>query len=186
VLLADSFDGEGRGWPAGSESDPLAEIEWSFTGGRYRWAATAQDSFVWWTTPEMDPVEDFYLAVTVQQLSGPPEGEAGLVFRLDSEASRYYLYEIDNAGRFALFFHDTDTWETLIDWQASPALQTGAANRLAVYAQGEELLLLANDQPAATWQDGRLGSGQAGLLIGLSAAGDQGVWEFDDFELRAK
>jgi hypothetical protein len=186
IVISDIFDGNLHGWPSGSDSDPaLASINWSISDGKYRWQAEAVDGFVWWVTPDMQDVTDFYLAADARQLSGADDGEFGLVFRQGGE-SNYYLFEINNKGQFAVYLHQPDNWESLLDWSDSTAIHTGETNRLAVLTQGSQFLFYINDQFVANLNDDRLSSGQTGLLIGLSNPQDKGLWEFDNFELRTK
>jgi hypothetical protein len=186
IVISDVFDANQYGWPSGSDSDPtLAAINWSIADGKYHWQAEAIDGFVWWVTPDMQDVSDFYLATDVLQLSGPEEGEFGLIFRQGGE-SNYYVFEINNKAQFAIYLHQPDDWESLLNWSDSTAIRTGETNRLAVLAQGSQLLFYINDQLVANLNDPRLGSGKVGLLIGLSTPKDKGAWDFDNFELRGE
>jgi hypothetical protein len=184
AVVSDPFEDNHLNWPSGDSTDPLADIHWEIADGRYRWKAQANDSFVWWTMPDVQSGSDFYLAVTLQQTGGPPEGEAGLVFRLSDDDEQYYLYEVNQQGQFAVYIHDAEAWEALSDWQAAPAYKAGQPNRLGVIAQGQQLTFVLNNQVIDSIRDGRLSARRSGLLIGLSNSGDQGEWEFDDFEVR--
>jgi hypothetical protein len=183
VLLRDDFLVPVNDWPTGEDTDPLADIEWSYASGRYLWKATAHDSFVWWATPSMDDVGDGYLAVSVRQSEGETSGEAGLVFRQQGD-SNYYLFEINHQGQYAVYLHLDGDWQTLIDWQDSAAIIPQEMNRLAVFTQGDQFYFFINRQLVDQTSDSTLADGQAGLLIGLSNPEDQGAWEFDDFEVR--
>ena len=184
VAYEDTFDEERGDWPVGVEEGELAKIEWRISDGKYQWKADANSGFVWWTLPEADSVGNFYLAADVQQIDGPPDGEAGLVFRSDGDRS-YYNFAINNEGNYSLYFHSPEGWEALIDWMPSNHVISSETNRLTVIAQGDRLLLFINDHFLVEWNDTRLHAGEAGLIIGLSYAGEQGTWEFDNFELRA-
>jgi hypothetical protein len=185
LVLEDRFETVAAGWPVGTADDPLASIGWTIADGRYEWVAEANDSFVWWGLPEGDSLADFYLSVRVRQASGPPNAEHGLVFRLDSELNQYYLFEVNGQGQYALFIQQADTWEALIDWQESDAVLVEGTNHLAVIVQADRFRLFVNEVLVAGYRDDRLVAGRAGLLIGLPEGGEQGAWEFDDFELRA-
>jgi hypothetical protein len=184
TALYETFDNNLNDWPTGEDQEAsLARILWTLDQSRYRWQAQAIQGFVWWAYPEMEQAGDFYLAVDVQQVEGPPSGEAGLIFRLN-ELDEYYLYEIDARGNFAVFIRQQDAWETLYDWSEAQAILGDSPNRLALVARGSQLFFFINEQLVASLTDERLTSGKAGLLIGLSDEGDKGVWEFDNFELR--
>ncbi len=184
VVLRDDFLIPAYNWPTGEDTDPLADIDWRYTNGRYTWKATAHDSFVWWATPSMDDVGDSYLAVSLRQSEGETSSEAGLVFHQQGEGN-YYLFEINNQGQYAVFLHLDGDWQALIDWRDSPAITSEKMNRLAVFTQGGQFYFFINSQRVDDISDSTLANGQTGLLIGLSNPGDEAAWEFDDFEVRA-
>jgi len=186
VIISDIFDANLHDWPTGQDSDPaLASVTWSIADGKYQWQADATDSFVWWGTPDMTGVSDFYLAADARQVSGPDDGEYGLVFRQAGD-SDYYIFEINNQGQFAVYLHQSDNWEALLSWNDSPAILAGGTNRLVALALGSQFLFYINDQFVTNLDDARLENGKVGLLIGLTNPKDKGTWEFDNFELRSK
>jgi hypothetical protein len=184
LAIEDHFDNNALNWPTGDGEDPLALIHWEIQDGQYRWQATANDPFVWWTLPDMETYSNFYLGIDLQQLAGPPDGEAGLIFR-QSEGD-YYLFEINGSRQYAVYFHNQDGWETLLDWTGLETIKADTPNRLSVIADREFFLLFINDRYLTTLFDDRLASGSAGVLAGLSNAGDQGLWMFDNFVLRTQ
>jgi len=183
-VLRDPFDALEHDWALGKEADPLADIEWSLVDGKYRWEAQAQDSFVWWVYPEMEPVTDFYLSVSMASLEGPASAEQGVIFHHTDE-NDYYLFELNRAGEFALFIHYLGEWETLLDWHPAEMISNDEANELTVIANNSHYALYINQQWVGDYFDDRLPSGTVGLLVGLSEAGDEGLWEFDNFALHA-
>jgi hypothetical protein len=184
TVINDSFEQNTLDWPEGDDTDPLAVINWAITGGKFRWKATANDSFVWWVYPTMDPVTDFSLSVQMQQTSGAADGEGGLIYRVQ-DPGYYYTFELNGLNQYAVYARLEDGWHTLIDWSDSDAIQEDAPNQLTVVATGGHFYYFINQQSVASLDDASLTSGVAGLLIGLSQAEDQGSWEFDDFKLNA-
>jgi hypothetical protein len=184
ILISDSFNENQNGWATGDEQNPdYASMHWAIEAGKYRWEAKALNGFVWWVTPDREAVSDFFLSVETHQLDNPQAGEYGLVFR-QSDESHYYLFEIDEQGEYAVFIYTPDGWEALIDWTNSPAIQPGETNQLAMIARGDEFSFFINALPVAGYHDARLSSGNVGLLVGLSNAGEEASWEFDEFQLR--
>jgi hypothetical protein len=181
-LINDGFDQNTLDWPEGDDTDPLAVINWSIEGGKFRWRATANDSFVWWVYPTMDPVTDFSLSIQMQQTSGAVDGEGGLVYRIQ-EPGLYYTFELNSLNQYAVYSHLDDGWHTLIDWSDSDAIREDAPNQLTVVASGSHFEYFINQQNVASLDDTSIADGMAGLLVGLSQAEDQGSWEFDDFKL---
>jgi len=184
VAIEERYNNNDMNWPTGEGDDPLADIQWGIQDGQYRWQATANDPFVWWTLPDMETYSNFYLGVELQQLSGPPDGEAGLVFRL-SEGD-YYLFEINASRQYSVYFHNQDGWETLQDWKNTDAIPRNGSSELSVIADREFFLFFINGHYLSTLFDTRLSSGSAGVLAGLSNTGDQGEWVFDNFILRSQ
>lgn len=184
LILNDSFDQDTDAWPVGSDEGSLANISWEIADGKYRWQAQAKDAFVWWAYPEMDTVADFYLSADTEQVSGPADGEWGLIFRVTPD-NEYYLFEINAQQEYCVYLHQGEDWEALVDWTPSDTIQVDRVNKLTVIAQETQFLFFINDKFIAHLSDDRLESGQTGVLIGLSNVGDQGVWEFDNFSLRS-
>jgi hypothetical protein len=184
ALIVDSFNDNALEWATGERDGDFARINWIIDDGLYRWETYAYDGFVWWVTPDMDPVSDFYLAADMYIIDGPATAESGLIF-WRTEENAYHVFEIDG-GYFAVFYYDSSEWITLLDWAESPVINAnpGETNRLAVIAQGEQLLFYINDQYVAELFNSEASSGSAGLIVGLDEAGEEGVWEFDNFELR--
>jgi hypothetical protein len=182
TIIDDGFDQKTLGWPEGDDTDPLAVINWTIEGGKFRWKATANDSFVWWVYPTMDAVTDFSLSVQMQQTSGAVDGEGGLIYRVQ-EPGLYYTFELNGLDQYAVYSHLDDGWHTLIDWSDSDAIREDAPNQLTVVATGSHFEYFINQQNVASLDDASITDGMAGLLIGLSQAEDQGSWEFDDFKL---
>ncbi|MEJ2599726.1 MAG: hypothetical protein P8Z00_15430 [Anaerolineales bacterium] len=94
AVIDDGFDQNNLDWPEGDDTDPLAVINWKIEAGKFLWRATANDSFVWWVYPTMDPVTDFSLSVQVQQTGGAVDGEGGLIYRVQ-EPGQYYTFELN-------------------------------------------------------------------------------------------
>jgi hypothetical protein len=184
LIMNDSFDQNTDIWPTGSDEGSFANASWEIVDGKYRWQAEAKDAFVWWAYPDMDAVADFYLSADSEQISGPADGEWGLIYRVTPD-DEYYLFEINARQEYCVYLHQGDEWEALVDWTPSDVIQMDQVNKLAVIAQGTQFLFFINDQFITQLSDDRLEAGNTGVLIGLSNAEDQGVWEFDNFNLRS-
>ena len=185
LLLEDGFDDNENSWAIDPEEDPeLATIDWKIDKGKYRWEAQALSPFVWWVTPDQFEAGDFYLAVTGKQVDGPDDGEYGLVFRMNEEGE-YYVFEVSETGYFGLFLYSQEGWQALVNWTETALIQSGAENRLEVTARGDTFYLSVNGKRLTEFTNNQIPTGQAGLLIGLYESGDQGIWEFDDFEFRS-
>ena len=183
IILGDIFDNPANAWPEKERDDPLAKMKWSFIDGKYRWTAQAKESFVWWTTPEIDEVADFSASITVAQLDGPADAEYGMIFRRTSDGE-YYLFELRESSEYALFLFWQDNWWTLIEWTPTDAFLPGVENKIDILALDSIFYLYINDELVTQYHDQRLPEGQVGLVVGLSNSGDEGIWEFDNYTIR--
>jgi hypothetical protein len=182
AVIEEYFYDNALDWATGERDGDFARINWLLGEGVYRWETLAHDGFVWWVTPDMDPVSDFYIAADMKVVEGPSSAETGLIF-WHSDDNAYYVFEIDGEY-FAVFYYDSAEWNTIWDWTESTTIVPGGTNRLAVIAQGEHLVFYINDQFVAEVFNAESRSGTNGLIVGLDEAGEEGVWEFYNFELR--
>lgn len=183
LLVQEAFDDNSLEWVIGEDTGEYADIVWQIKDGKYIWDATARQGFVWWNRPELDEAGDFYASVDARQISGVETGQMGLFFR-QSVDSRYYTFTLRGDGMFSLDWHDEDGWTSLMDWTQSEAVRMDQSNRLGVLARGNQLALLINDQLVAEYSTDYALAGSLGLLIGMDDEGDEGVFEFDNFEVR--
>jgi len=186
LQIFDPFDDNVNDWLVGESSDELAEISWEIVDSAYHWQAQANEGFIWWSRPELDDLEDVYAAVDVNIPDGPDTAHIGLVFR-HATNSRYYTFMIRpnvDYPDFSLDWHSEDGWASLIDWTASDAILPGESNHLGVFLVDDQMYLLINEQWVAVYPAENDLAGSVGIVIGLSEAGEQGQFIFDNFEVR--
>jgi hypothetical protein len=118
-------------------------------------------------------VVDFYLEVDVEHVSGPIDAEFGVVFR-EVDEGNYYFYAVTSEGYYSLWRKRNNEWQTLIDWAFSEALETGegAYNTLGVLAQGERIVLAANETVLAEATDSAFSEGTIAMVVGTFDEGD--------------
>ncbi|MFC1878899.1 protein kinase [Chloroflexota bacterium] len=184
IVFSDSFYDNANEWYVGNRTGDYAEMSWTIGDGIYLWDALAYKGFVWWVYPSMEDVWDFYIAADLEQTSGPADGEQGLMFRHEDDKS-YYIFQINNAQQYAIYYYDSSEWEALVEWTDSPTLLYGQPNRLVVIAQGSQFLFYINNQYILELIDSRNSSGKIGFMVSLSNADERATWEFSDFELRS-
>jgi hypothetical protein len=187
VVLSEPFDDNTHEWSLGKKTGEFADIEFQLLAGKFRWQATAHRDFLWWSSPTIDLVSDFYLSLEIQSYSSSTTSYAGVVMRLTSveDSYQYYMFEIRQSGEYSFDLHTAEGWTTLIDWTPSPAIHPSLVNSLEVVAEGDTFSFFINGEWVADARDGTLGSGQTGLVVGLDEDGDSGTWEFDNFVVRA-
>lgn len=185
-LLRDSFDSNRNGWDEGEDNDEYSSGGQDISSGRYRWDATAHRGFVWWTMPDMESVSDFVLSVQARRVRGPKvTGEYGVIFRVSRPPGgdlNYYRFGVADDKTFHVALRHDGEWTRLIEWTDENAIKPGQENHLVVIARGSTFRFLINGDEIALVEDATLREGKAGLLISLDE-GDEGVFEFDDFEV---
>jgi hypothetical protein len=183
-ILLDNFDSNANDWPTGTETNEYATNNWRISGGKYRWEAQAHQDVHWYVYPAMRSVYNFYLSVEAQQVSGPQDSMVGLAFCIRG-GNNFYLFGISDTKEYIVLRSYRGRWTPLVDWSRSSAIRRGQVNRLAVVAEDGHFDFFINDQLVTGLDDDKLGRGKAGLTMQLFQAGDQAVFEFDRFELRA-
>jgi len=182
LVLADTFDNNDNIWLAESSDDEYALINYEIVDGKYRWDATAHQSFIGWARSNTDPLTDFYLSVEITQVDAPDTADYGVLFRED-EDSNFYYFAISEQGLYAFYIY-FEGWDTLIDWTKTPLIIPGTSNRITVIGDGSHFTFFINDQYLTDFTDDQIPEGLTSLAVELSDEGDQAVFEFDNFELR--
>jgi hypothetical protein len=184
IVLSDKFDAQTNDWETGETDDRFTTGSLTITGGKYRFDLKANDGFIWWSRSlDNTSTTDFYAAVDAQQIVGPTSADYGLVFRW--QRGNYYYFEINESGQFSLSLYYFEKWETLVSWTSASAIRPGEVNRLAVGAEGSHFTFYVNGESVGEADDSRLPGGTVGVAVELSQAGDQAVFQFDNFEWRA-
>lgn len=185
LVLFDPFDDDSGLWETGEQVDDLGKSWWNITAGRYEWRVEAATGLVWWVSPDMESISDFYLSVTAQKLDGANTALFGLAFRI-FDFKHYYVFQINEHQLYSVFAYDYEEgWIELIPWIESQAIYPDQPNHLEIVANGSQFIFFINRQFINQVSDERFSSGTTGLLTGLDNAGEQALWAFDDFELRA-
>jgi hypothetical protein len=184
LLMADAFDDNANEWPTGEDSSQYVEISWNVEGGKYRWDALSVEGYIYWTRPLVPMVGDFWLSVDTLQLTGPESASTGVVFRMQ-DSDNYYTVLIDSEQIMGMLLKTPEGWETVIDWIEVPAIRPYEVNRIGVSGEGPKFTIFINGVMAAQVFDDRLETGRAGLNTSMYNVGDEGSFEFDNFELRA-
>lgn len=179
-VFIDSFTADQHSWPLYDEVDVYTTHKSEIVDGVYRWEALAHRGFVWWIWGSQ-PVSDFYLSVEVRRVSGTRTGSSGLVFRLNNRS--YYAFVINDSQRFAVMKSTQGRLEDVISWKESDAIQPDGTDVLTVVATGSNFSFFINGQWVAEIEDVDYEQGRTGLTIGLDRAGEEAVFEFDNFEV---
>jgi hypothetical protein len=186
LVMFEEFDPSSpNDWSTSAHSFRRADITRAIDG-KYRWEVEALHDVIAWTHApyfSRETVEDFYVSVDCQRVSGPESSKVGLVFR--SSDGNLYTFRYRGDQRFGVSMLQQDgKWTTLIPWKRSYAIKPDEANRLTIVGEGSKFVFFINDVFVGAVEDHQLLEGAIGVVIGLSHPGDRAVFEFDNFELR--
>lgn len=184
VFLSDTFDRNTNDWLEGNVSDEflraIREIDRVYT-----WRVTANQGVFSRVNPAIPDLRDFYLAVDIRKISGPEDAEGGVILRNNNDFDNYYSFGIvDSTQEFSFFAFIEGEWHNIMEYTQTPAIQPGETNRVEVVVEGEHFRFFINGEAVGEAFDNQLESGNAGVSISLSNAGDEAVYEFDNFTIR--
>lgn len=184
VVVRDTFDTDDynpNDWPVGPWYDKYVISREKITGGVYRVEAEAKQNFIEWRFPEINYVRDFYLEVDAKIVEAPLGSQVGVVFR-HHLGNYYVLYLYPDDDYFSLSLDYDGEW-TSLDF-GSVALHQDGMNNVKVVGIGSKFGIFINDTFVSEVEDDHLNYGKMGVMFGLDEEGDEGVFEFDNFELR--
>ena len=128
-------------------------------------------------------VTNFDVTVSTTFTAGSPTNSFGLVFRYLYN-DNFYRLDLTGDGLWGVSRRLGDQWISIIDLQASPALQAGVGktNSVRILARGSEFTFFANDTPLGSATDNNLPVGRFGVFA--STFHDPTIQvEFDDVRL---
>ncbi len=184
VLFSDNFTDNANNWPVGDEDGEYTTISWKIEDGKYHWEATAKQGFIYWTQPDISEAGDFFLAVDGQMLGAPQDGDYGLIFR-KIDGDNYYVFRIDQQQQYSVDQKRYGSWYTEIDWSSSDAILAEGVNHLVVIGLDNEISFFINGKYLSSISDQPNSQSSAGVAIEMYNAGDQGVFEFQNFIFRS-
>ncbi|MBU0510570.1 MAG: hypothetical protein KKD28_08510 [Chloroflexi bacterium] len=183
LLIFDPFDNNYYEWATRDVEDDYTNLTFTLDDGRYTWRATARQGFVWRVWPRSEDVDDFYLAIDAQNVSGNRYAQYGLIFRNRDDS--YYYFEVCDTQVFRVLSLYQNEWLELIPSTFSEAIRPGDVNHLEVIVRSDEFLLYINGQWVGETSGSYPAEGQAGMAIGLSNTGEESTLVFDNFEMSA-
>lgn len=159
----DPFDDSTVGWFTGHIDGLQAEL----VDGEYRLAFSERGA-IWFVTSPICPRNDYRAEVDVRWAGGTGNF-IGLLFEVDEEAGRAYLFAVNTDARVWLVFEvDDNGLNYVISPTINDAILPGnATNRLAVARAGNRIVLTVNASPV-----GELTNVPSGVpsLAGVAAA----------------
>lgn len=183
IVMSDTFDTNDNDWLTESSDDEYSATTYEVVDGKYRWETTAHQSFIGWVRSDFEPITDFYVNVEIKQVDGLDTADYGILFRED-EDSNFYYFAVSELRSYALYIY-FEGWATLIDWTETDLIIPDESNRITIIGEGPRFTFFINDQFLAEFTNDQIPEGTVALAVELSEEGDQAVFEFDNFELRA-
>lgn len=180
----ESFNANRNGWTEGFYEDEYGTIDYTING-KYLWTVAAdlgvnQKS---WAT-DAPVVEDFTVKVDATHVSGAENASYGLLFRL-VDAENLYYFCISDVGYYYVGLLENGVWTTLIDWTETTTVNANSSNTLKVVGKGSQFTFSVNGTEVDSLNEGTHSSGTVGLAIELYDAGDQSMFEFDNFTMES-
>ncbi len=154
-------DNTGSGkWDEGSTSPSTG---CAFTNGNYH-ASEAQQGYFQPCIARSTTFSNFAYQVNVTTTKGN-RGQAGLLFRADSENKAYYFFRVSIDGSYGLDVYNTDgKGSTLVSGRSSAiATGFGQSNTLTVVAKDTHYFLYVGGQYVDTATDSTLTEGKIGV-----------------------
>lgn len=160
-VFTDDFSQESADW----KPNLFDGMDYSVSEGAMQIAVGIPNALAWSVLDQR--YEDFYLEVDATYLDGPSVEEHGVLFRF-VDPQNFYFFAISETGEFSLWRLNQNEWQTLQDWAAFPASESGngTATRLGLLVEGEQFTLLVNDQIVLETSDDTFPTGAIGFALG--------------------
>jgi hypothetical protein len=187
VVFYDPVDA-GSDWPTRIWVDEQVQANSAIKDGVFRLQAKAKQEYIFWWYLSGQDVSDLYLTTDLKQIGGSPEGPAaasiGVRFRtIDNE--HFYVFEVRINRQFSLAIVDDGNWSELVESGKTTAYHPGQFNEIAIICKGNHMMAFVNKQLVAEAYDDRYTSGHVGVQAWIPNAGEEAIFEVDNFKLRA-
>jgi hypothetical protein len=176
----ETFD-EAGSWRAASDANVSGKV----INGVYDFEVMA-DKLTFWTTAGESFANGRY-EIEATQIDGPADNGYGMLFRVDDENDNFYSFQISSDGFVWIGrYRDGGSLEAepIVDewWFESAAINQGSnvTNKLAVEAEGANMIFYVNDQEVGRVTDDAFSEGDIGLLVRTLGVGGVRV-QFDNF-----
>jgi len=158
-LFEDEFDSPASGWEIGDYDAGSIGYE----GGAYVVTSFGSSNTMWGVAGRS--FDNLVIEVDSTQISAGPanNNDYGVVCREQGNGDGYHLL-ISGDGYFAIAKAQGGSFEWLVEWTESTAIQQGyATNRIRAVCDGSRLALFVNGQRLATADDDTFTEGDIGL-----------------------
>ncbi len=187
VVLQEKFANDKLKWVVGKSSDNLAIEDATIAANKYTWQVTTKKSMGSFSFPDMAEQTDMFVSLDMQIStdSQNTSDQAGIIFRRSATDKSFYFFGVNPLGTYSLTLYDGTQWNDLISVTQTDALKPKQVNHIAVSAQGNQILLVINNNVVDNFEDAQLSSGTAGLGVNMPAPGETATIIFTNFYVRA-
>lgn len=181
TYFSEPFDNNLMDWSISEKDNDFLTAKREIIDGVYRWTITAKKG-VFTSVENGGVLENFIVSVDARLVSGSSNSDYGLIFR--SNGNDLYYFSIDEYDhKFSVEKNKNDEWISLVDRTVSDAIKQGIFNNLKIVANGNQYTFIVNGITLTTLTDDSLTGGLVGMAASLYEAGEQGVFEFDNFRV---
>ncbi len=148
-----------------------AESELGYVGDLYQIRIERPGGLAWATLGQPDL--GAYRLEADLRLAAQEEyawGYGGLVARFQNDEN-FYLFTIDNSGKYQIQLKERGAWRTVQPWRPTPSLSESRQNLLSVLDDGGALYFVINAILVDTVHDLQLPAGDVGLVVGARSQG---------------
>ena len=180
------FDATPEDFGTGYLDNEWGTSTYSIANGKYHIEARAKQmtSFFDDTGFREMQIGDFHAAVDMRKISGPTNAEMGFMFRFRDWDNLYYVSITDNGELYFLVLYNGKLTNLVSPYPIQiNAYHPGQQNRLAVTVVGSHFTVSVNNQTVVDRNDYKVKHGVINVVVYLDKAGDEGVFEFDNFLL---
>jgi hypothetical protein len=183
--LEDRFSAETDHWPLEPYANEFLRLNPELREGALRLSITSyRDSFFLYRPLEQQDVYDFQVMASLEQVKGEPDGEYGLVFRMQGD--QYYYFAISSSGNASVYRTGREDGEMIrLFHSSSLSIRERGSNQLQVVARGSQMTFCINGERLAKLEDKTSNHGDVGIAASLSERGEKLVLDVDDFYLYA-
>ncbi|MEM7346074.1 MAG: FHA domain-containing protein [Chloroflexota bacterium] len=175
LVYEDNFSDPFGGWDDAFDTYTTKQ----YGNNRYQ-IEVSTNGLVAWGLANRD-VGDFEMEVEARLEDDAIDNSYGLMFRLQ-DLNNYYRFDVSNEGFYLFSKFDEGEWLTLIDWTASPYINSDETNLLKVSALGPNITLWANGQQLDSLTDESFTHGNFGFFAGTFEQSN--IWvSFDNIKV---
>lgn len=171
--FADGFDGPNTTFWVGTDTahPEFGRISAALANGAYHLELgdAKRSQAYWWTkSPGLQTGSDFILTYSGEVMSGAADAVNGIVFHLDAQSGRFYLFGLNRAQEFGVWKVENNTFTALYGPEANTIVNTGR-NQLIVWAQSGSYRFIINGSQVAELTDASFSGGDAGMYFAVGS-----------------